>query len=304
MPPKLLTNYNPKLTEACLQVLAMLLSAVGEWKNHIILIGGLVPYLIVKRQPSAASDYVGTGDVDLVVDLAVMADPDAYSTFEDALEKLKFKPLAEEGKASWKWEYAIDARTKIQVELLMDDPDLEGSKVKAIPEHGKLAACNIPHSSIVFDLYDKITVAVESPDGGGVTEQEVRHANLVAFTVLKIFAFRSRREGKDTHDLVYCLQHCGEKMDAVADRFVEVLAGKHGDVIQKGLDELAAAFGDTAEIEGFRRDGPTQAALFEIPGDSAEERDRRLILQRDFAVVVNLLLSEIAKRRPKAEATS
>ena len=295
MPPKLLTNYNPALTDTCLRVLGMLLSAVGEYKKNIILIGGLVPYLIVKRD-----DYVGTGDVDLVVDLAVMADPTAYSTFQEALERLKFTPVAEDDKPSWKWEYAIDARRKIQVELLMDDPNLEGSKVKAIPEHGKLAACNIPHSSIVFDMFDTITVTVDTPDGGGVTEQEVRHANLVAFTVLKIFAFRSRREGKDTHDLVYCLQHCGETVEAVADRFIEALSGKHSGVIQKGLEELAAAFGDTAEVEGYRKDGPTQAALFEITGDSAEERDRRVLRQRDFAGVVNLLLSEIAKRRPKA----
>jgi hypothetical protein len=39
------------------------------------------------------------------------------------------------------------------------------------------------------------------------------------------------------------------------------------------------------------------------PGDSAEDRDRRLLLQRDFAGVVNLLLTEIAKRRPQAAAT-
>jgi len=297
MPPKLLTNYNPQLTEDCLRVLAMLLSAVGEWKKNIILIGGLVPHLIIKRQPSAASGYVGTGDVDLVVDLAVMADPAAYSTFEEALEKLKFKPLAEEGKPSWKWEFAINDRTKIQVELLMDDPDLEGSKVKAIPEHGKLAACNIPHSSIVFDLYDSLTVQVDAPDGGGVTEQEVRYANLVAFTVLKIFAFRSRREGKDTHDLVFCLQHCGEDMGTIADRFVKALSGKHGAIIQKGLDDLAATFADTDDLEGYRRDGPTLAASFEIPGDGADERARRLTLQRDFAGVVNSMLSEIAKRR-------
>lgn len=297
MRPKLLTDYNPELTAACLQVLALLLSGVGDWKKSIVLIGGLVPELIVKRQPSAASGYTGTGDVDLVVDLAVMADPDCYSTFEEALEKLKFKPLAEEGKASWKWEFAINARTKIQVELLMDDPELEGSRVKAFPPHGRLAACNIRHSSIVFDLYDTITVAVESPDEGGVTEQEIRHANIVAFTVLKIFAFRNRREGKDAHDLVYCLQHSGQKIDAIAERFVEALASKHGAVIQQGLDDLAATFGDTETLEGFRRDGPTQAAQFEILGDSAEDRDRRVLLQRDFAGVVNALLSEIAKRR-------
>ena len=60
--------------------------------------------------------------------------------------------------------------------MVMDDPTLEGSKVKAIPEHGKLAACNIPHSSIVFDMFDTITVMVDTPSASGNGQKIVRCA--------------------------------------------------------------------------------------------------------------------------------
>ena len=292
-------DYNPKLTDECLQVLALLLSGIGEYRNSIVLIGGLTPHVLVKRKPPEVDAYTGTGDIDLVMDLAVMGDPDTYSAFEEVLQAQGFKSLAEEGKPSWKWQFITDSGTKIRLEFLMDDPSLDSSKVKPIPPHGVLAACNIRHSSIAFDLYETVTIQVELPGGRGVTKQDIRHANLVAFTALKIFAFRNRGEGKDAHDLVYCLQHCGRDMADIAAHFVQALAGKHAAIIQQALDDLATTFGDEKDIEGFKKDGPARAARFEIDGDSTEDRERRLIRQRDFAGVVNRLLTEIAKQRAK-----
>lgn len=95
----------------------------------------------------------------------------------------------------------------------------------------------------------------------------------------------------------------GEPIEKIADRFAEALTGKHGAIIQEALDGLMATFGDTAEVEGYLRDGPTRAAQFEIEGDSREDRERRLVRQRDFAGIVNALLSEIAKRRATAAST-
>jgi hypothetical protein len=166
-------------------------------------------------------------------------------------------------------------------------------KAKPIPEHGKLAACNIHHSSIVFDLYETEVITAELPDGRGVTKQEVRYANIVGFTVLKIFAFRSRSEGKDAHDLVYCLQNGEHSIPEIAALFVAALKGKHGEVIQRALQDLATAFSDEKDLEGYRKDGPARAALFEISGESQEDRERRLVRQRDFSSVVNKLLAEI-----------
>jgi hypothetical protein len=277
--------------------LALLLSGIGQWKDSIVLIGGLTPELLVKAKPPKVPAYIGTADVDLVMDLVVMANPDAYSTFEEVLTKNNFVPRAEEGKPSWRWEYTTVSGTKIFLEFVGDDPQLEEWKVRAVPEHGQLGALNIHKSSIVFDFCQTQTITAELPGELGVTKQQVRHADAVGFTVLKILAFRSRGEGKDAHDLVYCLRHGELSVDEIADRLVAALKGKHADVIQSALDGLHAAFGDEQGIEGYRKDGPTRAARFEIEGDAAEDRERRLTLQREFADIVNRLLSAVAKKR-------
>ncbi len=299
---KVLLNYNPKLTQECLQVLALLLSGIGQWKSSIVLIGGLTPEVLVKARPPKVPAYVGTGDIDLVMDLAVMTNPDAYSTFEEVLKKQGFEPLGPQGEPSWRWEFVTDSKTKIRLEFVADDPSLAEWKVRAVPEHGQLGALNIHQSSIVFDFCQTETITVPLPGELGVTKQDVRHADIIGFTVLKILAFRSRGEGKDAHDLVYCLQHGEHAIPAIADRFVVALQGKHGAVIDHTLAELAAAFGDEPGTEGYRTDGPTRAALFEIEGDEPEIRERRLVRQRDFSAIVNALLQEIARRR--APATS
>jgi hypothetical protein len=296
---KSILDYSPKLTEECLQVLALLLSGIGEWRDSVVLIGGLTPHILVERKLPGARKYTGTGDIDLVMDIAIIGDPNAYSAFEAALQSQGFKPLGEEDKANWRWQYVTDSKTPIRLEFLMDDPNLDGSKVKPVPPHGVLAACNIRDSSIAFDLCETVTIEVELPGDRGVTKQKVRHANLVAFIALKIFAFRNRAEGKDAHDIIYCLQNCGLEMTVVAEKFVEALTGKHGAVIQRAIDDLAITFGNEAELEGFRKDGPARAALFEVEGGSAEDRERRILRQRDFATVVNSLLTEISKLRTK-----
>jgi hypothetical protein len=295
---KALLHYNPKLTQECLQVLALLLSGIGQWKNSIVLIGGLAPEILVKARPPDVPAYVGTADVDLVMDLAVMANPEAYATFEEVLQKNGFVPLAPDGKPSWRWEFTTKSGTKVRLEFVADDPDMEEWKVRAVPEHGQLGALNVRQSSIVFDLSETRTIKVELPGELGITQQDVRHADIVGFTVLKILAFRSRGEGKDAHDLVYCLQHGEHAVDEIADRFVAALKSKHGAVIQHALDGMRVAFGDDAETEGFRKDGPTRGALFEIAGDAPEDRERRLIRQREYSEIVNRLLNAVADRRP------
>lgn len=295
---KALLDYNPKLTQECLQVLALLLSGIGQWKDSIVLIGGLTPEILVKAKPPDVPAYVGTADVDLVMDLAVIANPDAYTTFEEVLHKNGFVPLAPDGKPSWRWEFTTKSGTKVRLEFVADDPGMEEWKVRAVPEHGRLGALNVRQASIVFDLSETKTIKVDLPGELGVTQQDVRHADIVGFTVLKILAFRSRGEGKDAHDLVYCLQHGEHSMEEIADRFVAALQSKHGAVIQHALEDMAAAFGDDAETEGFRKDGPSRGALFEIAGDTPEERERRRLRQREYSEIVNRLLKAVADRRP------
>ena len=183
------------LTEECKQALALLLSGLGDWAKSIVLIGGLTPELL-KAKAAKPLEYVGTGDVDLVLDLELIADMAAYSTIEHVLIAKEFRPLSKGGKA-WQWEFKAPSGTPIRIDFLADIAGEVGAKVITVPEHGELAVCNIPHSSIVFDHLETTTIEVELPNDGGYIKIDIRYADIVGFTVLKILAFRNRGEAKE-----------------------------------------------------------------------------------------------------------
>ena len=123
----------------------------------------------------------------------------------------------------------------------------------------------------------------------------VKHAHLVSFTCLKAFAFDQRFERKDAHDLIYCIEHAEEGLDGAPQMFREALEGGHGEVIRDGLSILRNRFVQDDEVEGYRKDGPLAVALFELgEGDEADQREARLLRQREVNSVMEQLLGRIA----------
>ncbi|MDQ3701447.1 MAG: hypothetical protein M3442_11075 [Chloroflexota bacterium] len=79
------------------------------------LVGGLVPrYLMPAASAGGAPPHAGTTDVDLVLDLEVLADVDAYRRLEDNLKALGFmRGRNDEGQAqhfSWRMPVGTERR--------------------------------------------------------------------------------------------------------------------------------------------------------------------------------------------------
>ena len=75
-------GYDVRMTETCERVLVTLLSGLGPWKDSVYLIGGLVPRYLVPERPPGTSAHAGTSDVDVVVELEMLANTDAYRTLQ------------------------------------------------------------------------------------------------------------------------------------------------------------------------------------------------------------------------------
>lgn len=276
--PATLDGYSNQSTDDCERVLVTLLRGLGPWKESIYLVGGLTPRYLVTARPPLVPAHAGTLDVDIVIDLQILADTEAYHTLEDNLKRMGFERAENEKqqKLSWRWQTRTEKGALMMLELLADAPDLVGGKVQPLPTEGTISALNIPHSSIVFDLYQVAEIQAELLDGNGFTTERIRHANLVSFTCLKSFAFDQRFEPKDAHDLIYCLEHAPEGIDVVAQAFRNEKAGKHGDVIEKALAILRSRFTSDARTEGYQKDGPVAVAKFELgKGDEPEQRETR-----------------------------
>ena len=292
--PATMEGYSSPITEACERVLVTLLRGLGPYKDSVYLVGGLAPRYLITARPPDVPPHAGTSDIDVVVDQAILADTDAYHTLEDNLKRMGFRRATNDKgvEQNWRWETDVDPRTKLVLEFLTDAPNLLGGKVEPLPTQGAISAVNIPHSSMVFDLYREVDVTAELLDSNGQATETVRYADLVSFTCLKAFAFDQRAERKDAHDLVYCLQYAIGGPEAVAAEFRAALATKHKDVIERALHILARRFTDDQHSEGYRKDGPVAVARFEgFTDDDDNGRERRLLRQRQAAEIVSILLS-------------
>jgi hypothetical protein len=294
--PPTLHGYSDQYTVDCERVLVTLLRGLGPWKNSIYLVGGLTPRYLVAARPPVVPAHAGTLDVDIVIDLQILADTQAYHTLEDNLKKMGFERAENERqqKLSWRWQTRSESGALMVLELLADAPDIAGGKVQPLPTDGTISALNIPHSSIVFDLHQAIEVQAELLGGDGITTEIIKHADIVSFTCLKAFAFDQRFARKDAHDLVYCIEHAPNGMDAVAAAFGNALAGKHSAVIESALAILRARFTDDERVEGYRKDGPVSVAKFEL-GESNEPdlREARVLRQRQASDVIGQLLGRV-----------
>ena len=295
--PATLDGYSDQYTVDCERVLVTLLRGLGPWKDSVYLVGGLTPRYLVPARPPAVPAHAGTLDVDIVIDLQILADTEAYHTLEENLKRMAFERAENEQKQklSWRWQTRTEHGALMVLELLADAPEIAGGKVQPLPTDGTISALNIPHSSIVFDLYQVTEIQADLLGDNGVAVEKVRHANLVSFTCLKSFAFDQRFERKDAHDLIYCIEHAAEGIDAVAEAFRRELHGKHGAVLREALEILRRRFAQDEKIEGYRKDGPVSVAKFELgESDDPEQREARALRQRQASDVIDRLLARIS----------
>jgi hypothetical protein len=294
--PSTREGYKDEYTADCERVLVTLLRGLGPWKDSVFLVGGLTPRYLVPARPPAVPAHAGTLDVDVVIALQILTDTEAYHTLEDNLRKMGFERAENDKgqKLSWRWQTRTEHGVTVVLELLADAPEIAGGRVQPLPTQGTISALNVPHSSIVFDLYQTTDIQAELLGEGGIATERVKHANLVSFTCLKAFALDQRFERKDAHDLVYCIEHAPEGLDAVAASFRRERGGNHGKVIEEALAILRKRFASDANTEGYRKDGPVAVARFEQgEGDEPELREARLLRQRQASDIIEQLLDRI-----------
>jgi hypothetical protein len=289
--PTTLTGYSEAVTRNCERVLVTLLRNLGPWKKSVFLIGGLTPRYLVRAKPPEVPQHAGTLDLDVVIDLVILEDTDAYRSLEENLKKIGFERAENEKgqKQSWRWKIRMEDGTLIILELLADKPELRGGKVEPLPTEGQISALNIPYSSIVFDLHETVDIQAELLDEKGVATETIRFANIVSFTCLKALAFDDRAERKDAHDLVYCIENAPGGIDSVVTAFREQRNGKYAGVIESACAILRDRFVTDEGAEGYRKDGPVAVAQFEI-GEDPDARESRFLRQRAVAEVIEELI--------------
>jgi hypothetical protein len=147
--------------------------------------------------PSGSSEHAGTTDVDVVLNISVLAERGTYDKLKRQLKSSGFTQHTQEGGkvSTWQWEYS-GTGTTIVVEFLQHTDETDPVPRLAPIDGEDVSACKIQHAGIAHDWFKEKEIVVELPKGEGKVSETIRFADEVAFVVLKAIAFDSRHEKK------------------------------------------------------------------------------------------------------------
>ncbi|WP_297356994.1 hypothetical protein [Paraburkholderia sp.] len=293
--PQTADGYDPEHTLACERALVTLLRGFGTLKETLRLVGGLVPRYLTPESPPEVPAHAGTSDVDIVLNLQVLANDDTYADLADQLKARGFERFVKDGQpSSWRWQRKVSEHESVLVEFLKDsDEKSESGRIASVKGEG-LSALAIDHVGIVHRWYLQRDVTAELLDDGGTATETVRFANMTAFIVLKTLAFEQRAENKDAADLIHVLRYANAgNVEAAVQEFVQYHRAKDNhDALDKTLAILHRRFCDGDGVEGYLRDGPKACAVF-MYGRDASLEEERVLEQRNVSGLVSFFVKKV-----------
>ena len=290
--PTTAAGYSTTHTETCERVLVTLLSAFGTLKDTLRLVGGLVPRYLTPENPPDVPAHFGTSDVDVVLNLSVLASGN-YASLSEQLRQRGFTRWTNEKgwSQAWRWEYRISQHHTVLVEFLRGATEECPAKEIVALDGEEVAALAVQHMEIVHEWYESRQIEAEMLGGRGVTLERVHYADVPAFIILKALAFHSRAERKDAGDLIHVLRYSGGLAEVVRQFIVRARSGLHPEAIRACREALRERFCDTARTAGHLLVGPRSYAEF-ILGFGADEEE--LVREARYASgLVTAFLEEI-----------
>lgn len=295
-------DYEDDVTAASRAGLAELMTALGAYRDALVLIGGWTPHLILETfgEPAAFQEdasqadafqtkfvHVGSIDIDLVVDPAII-DTERYATIVEALLDRGWEPVAG---SLFQFEKAIPSarsgRTHlIRVDFLSPKPLPGGGRTHRHREVQRdLRARTLEGAEVALAHHFWYELAAQVP-GGASANVRLKVADIVGSLVLKGLAIGDRYAEKDAYDIYALCAHYRGGPPTVADALRPF---REGGPVRRGL---------TAIAEKFRApdaEGPTWVATF-LGQDEGEARERARV---DAFMTVQEVLRLVGNRGEK-----
>ncbi|CUU26338.1 hypothetical protein EM595_p1092 (plasmid) [Duffyella gerundensis] len=247
-------------------------------------------------------EHYSTSDVDIVLNLQVIAEGENYASLHDQLVERGFRKNSDTN--AWRWEFPIQNGSPVLVEFLQGNN--AGRKPgREVPIDGEaVSALVIPYAEVSYEWYaEKEISAMLFGDKGqgdaGIVFETIRFADEVAFILLKAISFHNRNEPKDAADLIHVMRYAGEP-EEIAEKFLDrIKSGKHRTAIEKGLNALQKCFAEgNNNVEGYLLTGPVRYGQF-MHGTDANLENERLQEQRFATALVTEVLHLIDEGQDK-----
>ena len=234
--------------------------------QHLAIVGGAVPSLLIASVPPGIEPHVGTADLDLHLSLHLLdgETADYYDSIIEGLRSLGLEPDRNDDKEiKWRW-VGRHRDARVQVELLCptrtcggrpEGPTEDTPAEANIGPSGESTALAVGFGYLVPQDTVLVNRRVETAEGELTFEFPV--AGLASWLCLKSDALMRRNKAKDAYDIVWTLDALGpaDASQRVADS--PLLAGADADDVKGQMRRLA-----TDQFVDEQSVGPNQYATF------------------------------------------
>lgn len=269
-------DYAADSVAAARSVLIELTRLLWEFRDHIAVIGGWVPELLLAREGVA---HIGSTDIDLAVNHRTLPET-GYRSIEELLMARGYK----RGSQPFIFHRAVSVGGRdiiVQVDFLAGEYAGTGPGHRTQPVQG-IRARKARGCDLAFDEPAEVTVEGRLP-GGARETVTVRVASVVPFLVMKGIALHERLKEKDAWDIDFCVRYYPAGLDALVETIRPHL--QHS-LVREGLERIADKFASP------EHSGPMFVADF----DEITHPEDRAIVQRDAYERVNYLLQKLGIR--------
>ena len=202
------------------------MNVLGLYRDHLILVGGWVPELLLPNR-----GHMGSLDVDLAVDVRGIS----QQQYDTILHRLIEAGYTQEPNCFLR--RVKGAQEPVKLDLITGEyVDDAASGVPARLQEillGKLRG-----TDLAFEVFEEIDVTGEMPDGGQNTVR-LRIVRIEAFVILKAFAMADRVKPKDAYDIYFCLKNYPGGVTELAKSYRGLL---QNGLVQEGLAVLREKF--------------------------------------------------------------
>jgi hypothetical protein len=266
-------DYSKEAVEAARSVMIELVHLLGEYRDHMVVIGGWVPQLLL---PQTGTPHVGSLDVDIALNHRTMTE-EGYRTIREALKERGYV----EGKQPFAFVRTVKqggSKFDIEVDFLAGEYEGTGrsrrhQKVQDIKAR-KARGCDL-----AFEMTAEVEVKGQLPEGGRDTVS-IRLASIVPFLVMKGMALSDRLKEKDAYDIYYSVANYPGGLDTLVDEIRPHI--DHG-LVREGLEKIASKFSSENDM------GPKFVADFE----EIDDHEDRALRQRDAYERIHYVLKEL-----------
>jgi hypothetical protein len=226
-------DYNAEALQAVRNVLIELVQLLGEFRDHIVVVGGSVPGLLLR---DAAEPHIGTLDIDLALDFRNIPEA-SYQTLLKALTSRGYRQGGQPFQFFRDVPLANRDPITVEVDLLAGEYGGTGgshrTQVVQDTRARKARGCDL-----VFENNEFVSIEGELPGGGHLTVQ-CRVAAIVPFLVMKGMALADRLKEKDAYDIYYCVRRYPGGIAALAEAFRPHIGNG---LVREGLAKIKEKF--------------------------------------------------------------